>query len=785
MKGLCKWALAVVVLAACGRDGAITEPTAPNAVPSSGGILAIGVDSVTGATIETNKDDYSPGEVVHLVGRGWAPGETVTLHMTEEPDTHADVDTSVVADASGGFSMHFYDVQTHDLGVTFTLTATGQASHSVAVATFTDGNVSLASTSPVSGVMSFAISYGNPSCTAAVFAAATSIGFSNGGSHSYPECTEVRAPTNVVVSGVTYTFSSWSVLNLQAGGPSDLAYTTGTVGSSQWLKFVAPSQNTTGAITANYTAPSNTAPTLSGVPTTLQSIPELASYTFDANAIDADLPAQTLTFSIVGALPTGASFNSSTGVFEWTPTEAQGPSGPHSFTVRVSDGVANTDQAVTINVTEVNDAPVLAAIGNKTVNELTLLSFTATANDSDEPANSLTFSLVGAPSGAAISAAGGFTFTPTEAQGPGDFTFKVRVTDNGSPNLTDEEEITVHVDEVNVAPVLDAIGNKSVDEGSLLTFTANAADADVPANTLTYSLDAGAPGGASINPTTGVFSWTPTDGPSQSQSITIRVTDNGSPAMNDYETISVTVNNVAPTIVAVNGPVAPIAAGSSNAVTWSFTDPGSDTWTCTIDWDSNNNFTAATYVATKSCSASTASLAPGLYSVTVKVSDDDGGSDTETLQAYIVVYDPNGGFVTGGGWFNSLAGYYRLNGGTAEGKANFGFVSKYQPGKTVPTGNTEFQFQAGNLNFKSTSYEWLVVAGTKAMYKGEGTIAGLTGVYGFLLSAIDGSPDKFRIKIWNKSTSELVYDTLPDDAADDADPATALGGGSIVVHTKK
>src|SRR5688572_2429459 len=78
MKSMWKAALTILVVAACGRDGAITEPVAPNAAPSAGGgILAIGVDSTTGATIETNKDDYSPGEVVHLVGRGWGAGETV------------------------------------------------------------------------------------------------------------------------------------------------------------------------------------------------------------------------------------------------------------------------------------------------------------------------------------------------------------------------------------------------------------------------------------------------------------------------------------------------------------------------------------------------------------------------------------------------------------------------------------------------------------------------------------------------------------------------------------
>src|SRR5688572_22099081 len=139
MKGLCKTALAILVVAACGRDGAITEPETPEALPVPVAAPALGVDSTTGASIETSQDDYAPGEVVHLVGRGWAPGETVNLHMTEEPDTHADVDTNVVADGAGGFSIHFYDVQQHDLGVTFTLTATGATSGSVAVAVFTDG----------------------------------------------------------------------------------------------------------------------------------------------------------------------------------------------------------------------------------------------------------------------------------------------------------------------------------------------------------------------------------------------------------------------------------------------------------------------------------------------------------------------------------------------------------------------------------------------------------------------------------------------------------------------
>lgn len=133
-------ALAAVLAVACSSSD-LTGPNDRDTLMRDRVVLAVGVDSTTGASIETNLDDYMPGEVVHLVGRGWAPNETVNLHMTEQPDTHADVDTNVVADATGGFSIHFYDVQTHDLGVTFTLTATGGISGSQAVATFTDGDL--------------------------------------------------------------------------------------------------------------------------------------------------------------------------------------------------------------------------------------------------------------------------------------------------------------------------------------------------------------------------------------------------------------------------------------------------------------------------------------------------------------------------------------------------------------------------------------------------------------------------------------------------------------------
>ena len=57
----------------------------------------------------------------------------------------------------------------------------------------------------------------------------------------------------------------------------------------------------------------------------------------------------------------------------------------------------------------------------------------------------------------------------------------------------------------------------------------------------------------------------------------------------------------------------------------------------------------------------------------------------------IVVYYPNGGFVTGGGWIDSQAGSCTHTTLCAEavGTANFGFVSRYRPGQNVPEGETE------------------------------------------------------------------------------------------------
>jgi len=193
-----------------------------------------------------------------------------------------------------------------------------------------------------------------------------------------------------------------------------------------------------------------------------------------------------------------------------------------------------------------------------------------------------------------------------------------------------------------------------------------------------------------------------------------------------------------------------------------------------------NDFSVGTAITLSNGVASLPIIPPygvGIYEVYAEAAC-DLTSDTE----FLAVYDPSAGFVTGGGWIDSPVGAYTLD-RSLSGKATFGFVSKYKRGATVPTGNTELQFKAGDLNFHSESYDWLVIAGDNAKYKGTGTING-TGDYGFMLTATDGDPDLFRIKIQDKTNDTVIYDNKMGFEDTEYD-GTELGGGQIIVHKGK
>ncbi len=125
---------------ALARRGAASSGVAQEGVAAVAGGSGLASSEFYGfATVQADKDDYSPGETVLVRGQGWQPGETVTLRLQEVPATHGESQMSTVADASGNIFHAVYDVEPHDIGIRFYLTASG--SHSQAQTSFTDGNL--------------------------------------------------------------------------------------------------------------------------------------------------------------------------------------------------------------------------------------------------------------------------------------------------------------------------------------------------------------------------------------------------------------------------------------------------------------------------------------------------------------------------------------------------------------------------------------------------------------------------------------------------------------------
>jgi hypothetical protein len=340
----------------------------------------------------------------------------------------------------------------------------------------------------------------------------------------------------------------------------------------------------------------NAAPVLT-VPAT-QTINELTTLTVTNTATDADIPANTLTFSLVSVVPapTGAvALNPTNGVLTYSPSEADGPV-TNVFTIRVTDynpTAINTSnltdtKSFSVIVNEVNSAPVLPLQTNLTINELTTLTVTNTATDSDLPTNTLTYTFLVAPAGAVISANGIITWTTVETNGPGTNTFTTKVTDNGTPNLSATNTFTVIVNEVNSAPVLGTLLNPTINPGQTVSFTATATDSDVPANTLTFSLIS-SPAGATLDSASGLFNWrAPIALANTTNVVQVRVTDYNPIAVNttnltDTKSFNIIVNPLSPVVLTplgyaggqfvlkVNGTAGPdyILSTSTNLTVWS------------------------------------------------------------------------------------------------------------------------------------------------------------------------------------------------------------------------
>jgi len=470
---------------------------------------------------------------------------------------------------------------------------------------------------------------------------------------------------------------------------------------------------------------------------------------------------------MVGNVSNGALTLNTNGSFTYIPDAEF--NGIDTFTYKAVAGAAESNVAiVTITVSPVNDWPDVIAGSDQTVNLGDSAVFSGSFTDPDSDNFTIEWDF-----GDGEYATG--TLSPNHVYTEGGlYTLILMISDDEGAVGWDMLTLTV-----TAGPTAAFTWSpEPQDEGSPVQF----ADASTysSAEIVAWDWDFGGYGASTSQNTSFAFM---DNGPFD---VCLTVTDDDGSTDTIYQTV--TTCNVAPVLENITAPVDPVEVGTPITASANFSDAGTlDTHTALWNWGGNTT-SAGIVTETDGFGSVTGNHSyneAGVYTLILTVEDDDGDLVTSEFR-YIVVYDPEGGFVTGGGWINSPEGAYAAD-PTLTGKANFGFVSKYKHGAATPTGNTQFRFKAGDLNFHSSCYDWLVVAHHKAMYMGTGTING-EGDYGFMLTAIDEEltpstdVDLCRIKIWDKDNDDtIVYDNQMG-AEDDEDPTTEIQGGNIIIH---
>ncbi|MBW6517748.1 MAG: putative Ig domain-containing protein [ANME-2 cluster archaeon] len=199
------------------------------------------------------------------------------------------------------------------------------------------------------------------------------------------------------------------------------------------------------------------------------------AFTISASDVDGD----SLVYA-ASSIPAGASFNTASGAFSWTP--ADGQAGTYVVTFTVTDGFLSDSEVVTISVNAVNHAPVMGSIGARSIDEEVVLTFTISA--SDEDGDRLVYSATNLPDGASIDAVtGAFSWTPGDGQA-GTYVVTFEVSDGV---FGDSQAVTITVYEVNHPPVITVFepADASVFD-ELSTVNINVTANDVDGHVLTY-----------------------------------------------------------------------------------------------------------------------------------------------------------------------------------------------------------------------------------------------------------------------------------------------------------
>ena len=356
--------------------------------------------------------------------------------------------------------------------------------------------------------------------------------------------------------GAVSTSNSLFLSDLSPGGSTESGAGTGAI---YQIEAISP----TPTPTPTPTPPPNQPPVLQ--PIADQTVDE--GVQVSVQAVGSDPDGDAITFSLGTGSPPGSSINANTGLFTWTP-DPYSSTGTYPVTVIATDDGSpplSDSQNFTIDVLAVNHPPRLNPIPTQLAERGQTVEVLVSryASDPDIPAQTLTYSVgSGAPAGSTFDPTTGlFAWTVPPNQALGDDSIGVTVTDNGSPAMSSSGTFTIDVVPYTPPPVLQPIATQTVDEGVPLEVQATATDgANVP---ITYGLGSGAPAGAAIDPTTGVFAWTPDPYSSTGNySVTVVATANGPVPKTASETFAIDVLAVNhPPVFTAAVPVQVVASG--------------------------------------------------------------------------------------------------------------------------------------------------------------------------------------------------------------------------------
>ena len=256
------------------------------------------------------------------------------------------------------------------------------------------------------------------------------------------------------------------------------------------------------------------APVITSTPVTTAAVD--VAYSYDVEASDAD--GDVLSYSLVEA-PSGMAIDGTSGLISWTPTSAQ--VGSHPVTLQVDDGNGGTaTQSYTVAVAAApNTAPNITSTPATTAMEGVAYSYDVDATDAD--GDTLSYSLVTAPSGMTIDGTSGLvSWTPSAAQ-VGSHPVSVQA-DDGNGGTTSQSYTLVVTAAANSGPVISSIPPTQATTGMAYSYAVAATDPD--GDTLSFSLIT-APTGMSVDSATGLVSWTPSSAQVGGHAVTVRVDD--------------------------------------------------------------------------------------------------------------------------------------------------------------------------------------------------------------------------------------------------------------------